>query len=115
MDKRTNKDSLRHNLLCWRCFADYTGSRFDKEHLDINSPHPLPTPWLANTRTSSAIMETTRLAPPSGPPPPYQKVITKVYPYTLRPVMIFINFLGFIWALIVGIKNLMDVGKRGGK
>ncbi|EIW69892.1 hypothetical protein TREMEDRAFT_73651 [Tremella mesenterica DSM 1558] len=54
----------------------------------------------------------TRPPPPTGPPPRYAAVVTKVYPYSLRPVMFFTSFLGFIWALAMGIISIRDRGSE---
>jgi hypothetical protein len=57
----------------------------------------------------------TRLPPPSDAPPPYTRVIRRVYPYTLRPLVIVISVVGLIWATAVGVSNIQDVGDEGGE
>jgi hypothetical protein len=57
----------------------------------------------------------TRIAPPTDAPPPYTRVIRRVYRGSLRPVVIVISLLGLVWAAAVGVSNLQDVGDEGGK
>ncbi|RSH85286.1 hypothetical protein EHS25_005093 [Saitozyma podzolica] len=54
-----------------------------------------------------------RLAPPSGPPPRYAAVVSKVYPYSLRPVLIFTSFLGFLWAIVMGVNSIRNRSNSG--
>lgn len=57
----------------------------------------------------------TRTPPPAGdaPPPPYTRVIRRVYPYSLRPLVIGISIFGLIWGAAVGVSNIQDVGDEG--
>ena len=59
----------------------------------------------------------TRTPPPAGdaPPPPYTRVIRRVYPYSLRPLVIGISIFGLIWGAAVGVSNIQDVGDEGGE
>ncbi|EPQ27443.1 uncharacterized protein PFL1_04981 [Pseudozyma flocculosa PF-1] len=50
----------------------------------------------------------TREAPPSGPPPAYAAVLGKVYPYTLRPVILFTTFVTFLYLLLISISQFKD-------
>ncbi|EST05296.1 hypothetical protein PSEUBRA_005565 [Kalmanozyma brasiliensis GHG001] len=54
-----------------------------------------------------------RAPPPSGPPPAYANVIGKVYPYSLRPVLLVTTFCTFLYLLLVSISNFKDVGSSG--
>ncbi|OWZ70085.1 hypothetical protein AYX14_04486 [Cryptococcus neoformans] len=51
----------------------------------------------------------TRPPPPSGPPPRYTAVVRKVYPYSLRPIVIFLSLVGFIYGLALGIDSITDI------
>lgn len=55
----------------------------------------------------------TRAPPPSGPPPAYANVIGKVYPYSLRPVVLITSFCTFLYLLLVSISNFKDIGSSG--
>ncbi|CBQ73409.1 conserved hypothetical protein [Sporisorium reilianum SRZ2] len=55
----------------------------------------------------------TRPPPPAGPPPAYANVIGKVYPYSLRPVLLVTTFCTFLYLLLVAISNFKDVGHSG--
>lgn len=55
----------------------------------------------------------TRPPPPSGPPPTYANVIGKVYPYSLRPVLLVTTFCTFLYLLLVAISNFKDIGHSG--
>lgn len=44
----------------------------------------------------------------TGPPPRYTAVVRKVYPYSLRPVVIFLSLIGFIYGLALGINSIRD-------
>ncbi|TKY85499.1 hypothetical protein EX895_005661 [Sporisorium graminicola] len=55
----------------------------------------------------------TRPPPPSGPPPAYANVIGKVYPYSLRPVLLVTTFFTILYLLLVAISNFKDVGHSG--
>jgi len=59
----------------------------------------------------------TRTPPPAGdiPPPPYTRVIRRVYPYSLRPLVIGLSIFGLIWGAAVGVSNIQDVGDEGGE
>jgi hypothetical protein len=57
----------------------------------------------------------TRLPPSGDAPPPYTRVIRRVYPYSLRPLVIGISIFGLIWGAAVGVSNIQDVGDEGGK
>lgn len=57
----------------------------------------------------------TRTAPPMDAPPPYTRAIRRVYPYSLRPLVIVISLLGLIWATALGVSNIQDIGGEGGK
>ncbi|WVQ95642.1 hypothetical protein IAU59_002740 [Kwoniella sp. CBS 9459] len=48
--------------------------------------------------------------PPTGPPPRYTAVVTKVYPYSLRPVVVFTACIGFIYGIALGIASIKDLG-----
>ncbi|WVF68202.1 hypothetical protein IAT40_002967 [Kwoniella sp. CBS 6097] len=48
--------------------------------------------------------------PPTGPPPRYTAVVTKVYPYSLRPVVFFTAFIGFIYGIALGVASIKDMG-----
>lgn len=54
-----------------------------------------------------------RAPPPSGPPPAYANVIGKVYPYSLRPVLLITTFCTFLYLLLVSISNFKDIGDSG--
>ncbi|OCF33667.1 hypothetical protein I316_04741 [Kwoniella heveanensis BCC8398] len=47
---------------------------------------------------------------PTGPPPRYTAVVTKVYPYSLRPVVFFTAFIGFIYGIALGVAAIKDMG-----
>ncbi|WWD20702.1 hypothetical protein CI109_105178 [Kwoniella shandongensis] len=49
-----------------------------------------------------------RLPPPNGPPPAYTAVVTRVYPYTLRPIVIGFSIIGFIYGLALGVESIRD-------
>ncbi|KAK8850520.1 hypothetical protein IAR55_004438 [Kwoniella newhampshirensis] len=53
-----------------------------------------------------------RLPPPTGPPPRYTAVVAKVYPYTLRPVVIVTSIIGFIYGLALGVESVRDFSSR---
>ncbi|KAJ9479486.1 hypothetical protein PHBOTO_002968 [Pseudozyma hubeiensis] len=55
----------------------------------------------------------TRAPPDSGPPPAYANVIGKVYPYSLRPVLLVTTFCTFLYLLLVSISNFKDIGHSG--
>ncbi|SNX87273.1 uncharacterized protein MEPE_05983 [Melanopsichium pennsylvanicum] len=55
----------------------------------------------------------TRPPPPSGPPPAYANVIGKVYPYSLRPVLLVTTFCTFLYLLLISISNFKDIGASG--
>ncbi|PWN53910.1 hypothetical protein IE53DRAFT_383546 [Violaceomyces palustris] len=55
----------------------------------------------------------TRPPPPEGPAPAYATVLGKVYPYSLRPVILFTSFITFLYLLVVAISQLRDVGNVG--
>ena len=55
----------------------------------------------------------TRAPPPSGPPPAYANVIGKMYPYSLRPVLLVTTFCTFLYLLLVSISNFKDIGHSG--
>lgn len=52
----------------------------------------------------------TRAPPDSGPPPAYANVIGKVYPYSLRPVLVVTTFCTFLYLVLVAISNFKDIG-----
>lgn len=52
--------------------------------------------------------------PFTGPPPRYAAVVSKVYPYSLRPVLIFTSFLGFLWAIVMGVNSIRNRSNSGG-
>jgi hypothetical protein len=54
------------------------------------------------------------MPPPGGPPPAYTRVVRKVYPYSLRPIMLTISIVGCIWSLIVGVESIKELGDEGG-
>jgi hypothetical protein len=41
-------------------------------------------------------------------------MVTKVYPYSLRPILIFTSFLGCIWALVMGVNSIKDRSAANG-
>lgn len=43
-----------------------------------------------------------------GPPPRYTAVVRKVYPFSLRPVVIFLSLAGFIYGLALGVDSITD-------
>ena len=51
-----------------------------------------------------------RAPPPSGPPPAYAAAIQRVYPYTLRPVVLFTTFITFLYLVLIGISKFQDIG-----
>ncbi|SPO23667.1 uncharacterized protein UTRI_03806_B [Ustilago trichophora] len=55
----------------------------------------------------------TRPPPDSGPPPAYANVIGRVYPYSLRPVLLVTTFCTFLYLLLVSISNFKDIGHSG--
>ncbi|KIS69030.1 uncharacterized protein UMAG_03010 [Mycosarcoma maydis] len=55
----------------------------------------------------------TRPPPDSGPPPAYANVIGKVYPYSLRPVLLVTTFCTVLYLLLVSISNFKDIGHTG--
>lgn len=55
----------------------------------------------------------TRAPPPSGPPPAYTNVIRKVYPYSLRPVVMITSLFTFLYLLLVAITNFKSIGQSG--
>lgn len=55
----------------------------------------------------------TRPPPDAGPPPAYANVIRKVYPYSLRPVLLVTTFCTFLYLLLVAISNFKDLGHSG--
>ncbi|CCF52601.1 hypothetical protein NDA14_000788 [Ustilago hordei] len=55
----------------------------------------------------------TRAPPPSGPPPAYANVIGKVYPYSLRPVVLITSFCTFLYLLLISISNFKDINNSG--
>lgn len=50
----------------------------------------------------------------TGPPPRYTAVVRKVYPYSLRPVVIFLSLIGFIYGLALGINSIRDRNNANG-
>ncbi|EJD01846.1 uncharacterized protein FOMMEDRAFT_20621 [Fomitiporia mediterranea MF3/22] len=50
----------------------------------------------------------TRVPPPQGAPPSYA-FVTRVYRRSLRPVVVFVSFLGGLWALVWGIASFRDI------
>jgi len=50
-----------------------------------------------------------RPAPPSGPPPPYARAISRVYGQkSLRPVVLFVSLLSLIWAIATAVSYMRD-------
>nr|ODN89948.1 hypothetical protein L203_01865 [Cryptococcus depauperatus CBS 7841] len=49
----------------------------------------------------------------TGPPPAYTTVVRKVYPYSLRPVVIFVSIVGFIYGLALGVGSIRDISVDG--
>jgi hypothetical protein len=39
----------------------------------------------------------------------------KVYPYSLRPIVIFTAILGLIWAVVMGAEEIRDMGSDNGE
>jgi hypothetical protein len=78
-------------------------------------PLTLPPFYTDPTLVELGIAMQTRIAPPTDAPPPYTRVIRRVYRGSLRPVVIVISLLGLVWAAAVGVSNLQDVGDEGGK
>ncbi|WVQ85953.1 hypothetical protein IAT38_008121 [Cryptococcus sp. DSM 104549] len=63
-----------------------------------NDPPPPANPPIPNGATNTA-----------GPPPRYATVVRKVYPYSLRPIVIFISIVGFIYGLALGVESIRDM------
>lgn len=55
----------------------------------------------------------TRAPPPSGPPPAYTNVIRRVYPYSLRPVLLVTSFCTFLYLLLIAISDFKKIGDIG--
>ncbi|PWZ03851.1 hypothetical protein BCV70DRAFT_24372 [Testicularia cyperi] len=53
----------------------------------------------------------TRPPPPSGPPPAYSNVIRRVYPYSLRPVVILTTLVTVIYLVVVAVANFRSMGR----
>lgn len=51
---------------------------------------------------------------PTGPPPRYAAVMRKVYPYSLRPIVIFTAILGLIWCVVMGAEEIRDMSSPNG-
>ncbi|WVR08537.1 hypothetical protein IAU60_005592 [Kwoniella sp. DSM 27419] len=51
--------------------------------------------------------------PLAGPPPRYTAVVRKVYPYSLRPIVIFTGFIGAIYGIALGVACIKDLGDDG--
>ncbi|KAN0065673.1 hypothetical protein ACQY0O_000803 [Thecaphora frezii] len=56
---------------------------------------------------------TFRPPPPSGPPPTYAAALSRVYPYTLRPVLLFTTFVTFLYLLLIAISEFKDAAGDG--
>lgn len=54
-----------------------------------------------------------RPPPPSGAPPAYTTLVSRVYPYALRGPLIGTSFLGAIYGLVGGIEFLQDLNDEG--
>lgn len=54
-----------------------------------------------------------RPAPPSGAPPAYTTLVSRVYPYALRGPLIGTSFLGAIYGLVGGVEFLQDLNDDG--
>ncbi|ORX41009.1 hypothetical protein BD324DRAFT_612870 [Kockovaella imperatae] len=52
-------------------------------------------------------------APQNGAPPRYQAVMSKLYPHSMRPVLMVTAGLGTAWAVISGVSAIRDMGGNG--
>jgi hypothetical protein len=52
-----------------------------------------------------------RPPPPTGPPPAYARTLTRIFPYSLRPVLFFTCFLSLLYLVLLGGNDFKDAGQ----
>ncbi|WVQ70667.1 hypothetical protein IAR50_000189 [Cryptococcus sp. DSM 104548] len=75
---------------------------------------PPPPPATNNATPSSYPSGNNNNTPPStGPPPRYTAVVRRVYPYSLRPIVIFVSIVGFIYGIALGVESIKERNDDG--
>lgn len=55
----------------------------------------------------------TRVAPPSGPPPAYYRVLNRTYPHSLRPILLLTCFVSLCYLVLLGVQDFKMAGSEG--
>ncbi|ODN99471.1 hypothetical protein L198_03315 [Cryptococcus wingfieldii CBS 7118] len=71
-----------------------------------NTPPPPPLATDNNMPPPHPSAIENHVSPSTGPPPRYTAVVRRVYPYTLRPIVIFVSIVGFIYGIALGVESI---------
>lgn len=74
-----------------------------------STPSPPPFQRMSTTPHLSYSQPATRMPPPTGSPPSY----AKIYPYSLRPMILVSTIVSFFYLIIFGIASLKAIGYNG--
>lgn len=65
---------------------------------------------MEGTGHTLAYQASARPPPPTGPPPAYARTIGRLFPYSLRPVLLFSCVISFIYLVLLGGSDFKTAG-----